>query len=352
MRRHADLASDIVATLPKGTVAQAAGSSVEVVDAKGTTKERLQVVSPVDGWLSANLIAEAGAASPTALALERELMVAVELATKAGEEIVRIRAAHGLGTVQKAGGQGPVTEADLAADRLICDGLREAFPGDAIVSEEGRNSDGAASREWYVDPLDGTKNFVLPESDAARMDWCVLIGLVADGAPVLGVVHQPDRETTWTGVVGPDGSRRASRTVQGRTSALPVLDAAPLGRDEALHFAASPPVHPRFAPLVAKFAKREAVAVPMGSAGLKAALVADGSAHCYPSSFGGMHCWDVAAGHALCRATGADLEAIDGSPIAYAKDAVLSKGVLFASPKVDAPLKQQLRDMYAAIARR
>ena len=44
----------------------------------------------------------------------------------------------------------------------------------------------------------------------------------------------------------------------------------------------------------------------------KAALVADGSAHMYPSSFAGMHAWDVAAGHALCRATGADLEALDG----------------------------------------
>ena len=46
MRRHADLASDIVATLPKGTVAQAAGSSVEVVDAKGTTKRRRSFRTP------------------------------------------------------------------------------------------------------------------------------------------------------------------------------------------------------------------------------------------------------------------------------------------------------------------
>ena len=74
-------------------------------------------------------------------------------------------------------------------------------------------------------------------------------------------------------------------------------------------------------------------------------------------TFSKKHC----ESHGLSRNTSADgrdhllpagLEAIDGSPIAYAKDAVLSKGVLFASPKVDAPLKQQLRDMYAAIARR
>ena len=147
------------------------------------------------------------------------------------------------------------------------------------------------------------------------------------------------------------GVAAAARTVAGVSEPLPRLDATALDAGP-LKFAASPPVHPRFAPLVAKFAGRGAEAVPMGSAGLKAALVADGSAHMYPSSFAGMHAWDVAAGHALCRATGADLEALDGSTIAYAKDLVLSKGVLFAAPAVDADLKTKLRAMYAAIASR
>ena len=346
VRRGADLASDVVATLPKGSYAEAAGKEQEIVD-KGRTKQRLQLLSPVDGWLSSNLVAAADDERP----LDRELAVAVDLAERAGEAIVAIRAAHGLDTTEKAGGQGPVTEADRRADALICEGLRREFPGDSIVSEEGANADAAAERTWYVDPLDGTKNFVLPEGDAARRDWCVLIGLVVGDVPVLGVVHRPDATATWTGVVRPDGSREAVRTVAGVAEPLPRLDATALDAGP-LKFAASPPVHPRFAPLVAKFAGRDAEAVPMGSAGLKAALVADGSAHMYPSSFAGMHAWDVAAGHALCRATGADLEALDGSKIAYAKDLVLSKGVLFAAPAVDADLKTKLRAMYAAIASR
>ena len=107
---------------------------------------------PVEGWLSASMVREW---VPETAMYGEELEVARSLATRAGEEIVRIRSASGLGTVEKAGGQGPVTEADLSADRLICDGLRKAFPEDAIVSEEGDNGDASGGdREWYVDPLD------------------------------------------------------------------------------------------------------------------------------------------------------------------------------------------------------
>ena len=119
----------------------------------------------------------------------------------------------------------------------------------------------------------------------------------------------------------------------------------------AERFAASPPVRARFAEAVAAFVARPAVAVPVGSAGLKAAAVADGRAHAYPSSFRGMHAWDVCAGHALCRATGADLTALDGSPVAYEGTRPLDRGVLFAAPAFDATLKAALRDMYAFFAK-
>ena len=87
----------------------------------------------------------------------------------------------------------------------------------------------------------------------------------------------------------------------------------------------------------------------VGSAGLKAAAVADGAADFYPSSFRGMHLWDVCAGHALCAAVGGSFEALDGSPVAYARTGdgmVLSKGVMFAGPTLDEPLKSKVRAMY------
>ena len=79
VRRGADLASDVVATLPKGSYAEAAGKEQEIVD-KGRTKQRLQLLSPVDGWLSSNLVAAADDERP----LDRELAVAVDLAERAG----------------------------------------------------------------------------------------------------------------------------------------------------------------------------------------------------------------------------------------------------------------------------
>src|SRR5438105_3104847 len=83
----------------------------------------------------------------------------------------------------------PVTEADLASERVIVRMLTEAFPDIPVVSEETVPEAGfesPAARFWLVDPLDGTKEFV-----ARNGEFAVLIGLIDDGRPVLGVVHGP-----------------------------------------------------------------------------------------------------------------------------------------------------------------
>src|SRR6202158_907951 len=90
----------------------------------------------------------------------------------------------------------PVTEADLASERVIVAMLTEAFPDIPVVSEETVPEAGFASpaaRFWLVDPLDGTKEFV-----AKNGEFAVLIGLVEDGRPVLGIVHGPAVGLTYT----------------------------------------------------------------------------------------------------------------------------------------------------------
>mmetsp|Transcript_6272 Transcript_6272/g.19787 ORF Transcript_6272/g.19787 Transcript_6272/m.19787 type:complete len:386 (-) Transcript_6272:72-1229(-) len=354
VRQTADLKSDIVTTLASGTTARAYGQAQTITDDRGATKERVRLAEPVDGWLSAKMVAAAATAdaapstavqsTPEAAApLARELEVAVSLARRAGAEIVRLRASGELNPTEKPNDEGPVTAADFAADRLISDGLREAFPGDCVVSEEGGECATDGDRAWYVDPLDGTRNFLGRAGAEASRDWCVMIGLCIEGAPALGVVHQPDTATTWTGVVGQGAEKRAGDRVE----ALPTLTKRTSG---PLRFAASPPVKPRFPELVSRFTERAgSSAVWVGSAGLKAAAVADGAADFYPSSFRGMHLWDVCAGHALCAAVGGSFEALDGSPVAYARTGdgmVLSKGVMFAGPTLDEPLKSKVRAMY------
>src|SRR5579863_1824347 len=90
----------------------------------------------------------------------------------------------------------PVTEADLASERIIVAMLTAAFPDIPVVSEETVPEAGfesPASRFWLVDPLDGTREFV-----ARNGEFAVLIALVEDGRPVLGVVHGPAIGVTYT----------------------------------------------------------------------------------------------------------------------------------------------------------
>src|SRR5207249_6664433 len=104
----------------------------------------------------------------------------------------------------------PVTEADLASERVIVEMLTEAFPDIPVVSEETVPEAGFASpaaRFWLVDPLDGTKEFV-----ARNGEFSVLIALIEDGRPVLGVVHGPAVGLTYTA----HGPGTAMRQREGR----------------------------------------------------------------------------------------------------------------------------------------
>lgn len=87
-----------------------------------------------------------------------------------------------------------VTNADKEIEAFLQDELQKLFPADGICGEEGASLRADAPRQWVIDPIDGTFNFVrgLP-------DWAVSIGLYADGAPVFGVIHAPMRGETVSG---------------------------------------------------------------------------------------------------------------------------------------------------------
>ena len=126
-----------------------------------------------------------------------------------------------------------VTEVDHLSEALILDAIRRRFPGDGILAEEsgahrraGRGAAGEApsaapralahGRTWVVDPLDGTINYAngIPY-------FCVSIGLVVDGVPSAGAVHDPMRgETFWASADGPAmlGERRSTRRARSKLS--------------------------------------------------------------------------------------------------------------------------------------
>ena len=114
-----------------------------------------------------------------------EMAVAVLAARRAAAAILDRRVRHEVST--KPDGT-PVTSADLAADAAIRATVREAFPGDAILTEEGADDPARLSnrRCWIADPLDGTSYFV-----AGSDDFDTFVALTVDGVPVVAVALQP-----------------------------------------------------------------------------------------------------------------------------------------------------------------
>jgi histidinol-phosphatase len=114
---------------------------------------------------------------------EHELVFANELADEAA--LIGMSFFRGTFDVREKVDKSPVTEADLAIERMIRDGLRERFPDDAVLGEE-TGLEGSGSRRWIVDPIDGTRNF----ADGIQV-WATLIALAVDDEPVLGIVSAP-----------------------------------------------------------------------------------------------------------------------------------------------------------------
>src|SRR5579871_2624235 len=139
---------------------------------------------------------------------ERLLAAARRAALAAGEAVMAVYA-EAFDVRQKLD-KTPVTEADLAAERIIIEILKAAAPDMAIVSEELVDAEGlppSAERFWVVDPLDGTREFV-----AKNGEFSICIGLVEEGRPVLGVLHGPAVGVTYTA----HGPGTATRQWRGR----------------------------------------------------------------------------------------------------------------------------------------
>ncbi|MGC5628402.1 histidinol-phosphatase [Georgenia sp. Z1344] len=117
----------------------------------------------------------------------------------------------------------PVTDADRGAEELVRAQLARTRPRDAIIGEE-MGATGHSQRQWVIDPIDGTKNFV-----RAVPVWATLIGLVEDGEVVLGVVSAPALQRRWWAGSGTGAwtGRSLSSARQIHVSAVPeVADAS------------------------------------------------------------------------------------------------------------------------------
>lgn len=116
----------------------------------------------------------------------------------------------------------PVTDADKAVERSIRAGIAAARPGDSILGEE-YGEVGDSNRQWIIDPIDGTSNFL-----RGVPIWGTLISLVIDGVPQVGVVSSPALGKRWWAAVGHGafGQARDEEPQQLSVSKVSSLDAA------------------------------------------------------------------------------------------------------------------------------
>lgn len=136
------------------------------------------------------------------MSFEADLALIRDAAHAAGALASRMRDA-GL-TIEMKAGDSPVTDADLAVDRLLIDTLRAARPDYGWLSEETADTTDrlACKRLFVVDPIDGTRSYM-----KGRPWWSVSIAVIEDDQPIAGVVFAPDRDETYCAIRG-GGARR------------------------------------------------------------------------------------------------------------------------------------------------
>lgn len=199
----------------------------------------------------------------------------------------------------------PVTQADLAANELICAALKALAPTIPIVSEEGEHALPAGTDAdvfWLVDPLDGTRGFANRTDD-----FTVNIALVRTGRPVLGVVHWPVRGACYCGAQGTIATRRDP---DGSTSIINTVEA--VGRPLAVVTSRT-----RSNPHVRAFLDGlDGAQVQQRGSALKSCLVAEGAADVYPG-FSETCYWDTAAPQAVLEAAGGALTDLKLQPLRY-----------------------------------
>ena len=204
----------------------------------------------------------------------------------------------------------PVTEADLAADRIIAEGLARLAPQVPALSEERVDQakppyDGSF---FLIDPLDGTKEFV-----AGRSEFTVNLALVTNGTPLLGIIGAPALGLIWRGLVG----RGAERLTTTDTSVAEPIHTRTLPKRGDPWIVAVSRSHgdSRTEAFIAE--RPGAIRQALGSA-VKFGRVAEGGADIYPRLAPTCE-WDVAAGHAVVTAAGGRITDGQGADLQFGR---------------------------------
>ncbi|GKX56654.1 3'(2'),5'-bisphosphate nucleotidase CysQ [Leminorella grimontii] len=245
------------------------------------------------------------------------------LSRRAGEAIMAVYQGDRPTDLVVKSDSSPVTAADLAAHGIIMAGLSLLTPNIPVLSEESPQSWEIRknwSSYWLVDPLDGTKEFL-----AHNDEFTVNIALIEGGEPVMGVVYAPALDVLYAA----EGQRAWKEEGGLRQGIRPQAGTPPMVVCSRSHR------DTKLTAFLERLGDYETTAV--GSS-LKFCLVAEGSAQLYPR-FGPTNVWDTAAGHAVVRAVGLQVNNWQDIPLSYAPaESFLNPG-FYVSSNEDLPWK-------------
>lgn len=249
----------------------------------------------------------------------------VKIAMRASEAILEVYRRDDFGVETKED-ESPITLADLAAHKIIMDGLKALTPDIPIHSEESEDITWEMRRDWkkywLVDPLDGTKEFIKRSGE-----FTVNIALMEAGQPCAGVVTVPVSGVTYLGAKGVGAFVRRGneeKKINVRAVQIPVVMVASRSHGVDKLGALEAAIKDNIG---------EVELTNMGSS-LKLCLVAEGKADIYPRLAPTSE-WDTAAAQAVVNAAGGVVLQTNFEPLQYNKENILNPYflVLGAAPE-------------------
>lgn len=239
----------------------------------------------------------------------------LDIAKRAGDAILEIyHQSEGI-VIDRKADDSPLTEADRAANAIICEGLEKLSIVYPIISEENKAIAYEERKNfehyWLVDPLDGTKEFIKRNGE-----FTVNIALVNGNRPILGVVYAPCLEEMYWAVKG-EGAycKKSGETQKLQANQFQLSDANLQLICSRSH------LNEATQNFVADFKTPELVS--KGSS-LKFLLLAKGEAHIYPRLAPTME-WDTGAAQIILEESGGKvIRADDKTPLSYNKENLLN----------------------------
>jgi len=234
----------------------------------------------------------------------------IKIVHRAGDEIIKIYKKKV--TKKYKSDNTPVTNADIKANNIICNGLKRHFPDISIVSEEQVKKGKAAHRFWLVDPLDGTKEFL-----KGNGEFTVNIGLIENKKPVFGIIYMPTKNKLY--FTKDKKSYFSKLNKNGHVKNLKQINVKKRNKNIVIlsrsHSLAKSELEKAKKMVLMRFNANKII---RSGSSIKLCYIAHGLANVYPR-FGTTMEWDTAAGDAILRFAGGRIRTLDRKILRYGK---------------------------------